>query len=129
MATTTRTSVRWPQRRLAAAVVDVAALAIPVVLAIVTVMVVSHVLPSPRQATGEVFWWIAVAGSSAIVLIVTERQARRLLPLTSLLRLSMAFPDQAPSRFGIALRAGTVRDLEARLTHVHDHGVDDDLAP
>src|SRR6185312_8880511 len=43
---------------------------------------------------------------------LTERLCRRLLPLASLLKLTMTFPDQAPSRLSIALRTGTVRQLQ-----------------
>ena len=35
-----------------------------------------------------------------------ERAGRRLLPLVTLLKLSMLFPDQAPTRFSIARTAG-----------------------
>src|SRR5438552_279827 len=54
------------------------------------------------------------------------RRARRLLPLAALRRLSMVFPDRAPSRFGVALRAGTVRHLEERFDQVREAGVDDE---
>ena len=37
-----------------------------------------------------------------------DKLAKRLLPLATLLRLSLIFPDQAPSRFKVALRASTV---------------------
>src|SRR2546423_15365869 len=80
MATWTRTAVRWPQRRLAAAAVDVVALAAPVALAIVTVIVVSNALPEPRQPAREVFWWMAVAGSSAILPLAARRQGPPLFP-------------------------------------------------
>ena len=38
----------------------------------------------------------------------------------------MVFPDRAPSRFGVALRAGTVRHLEERFDQVREAGVDDE---
>ena len=37
---------------------------------------------------------------------------RRLLPLTALLKMTLIFPDNAPSRFGLALRTGTTKQLE-----------------
>ena len=55
--------------------------------------------------------WIAqafVVASTAANL--TERLTRRLLPLATLLGMTLTFPDQAPSRFGMALRTGTVTD-------------------
>ena len=44
------------------------------------------------------------------------RLSRRLLPLAALMRLSLVFPDSAPSSFRTALRTGTVATLEERLT-------------
>ncbi len=37
--------------------------------------------------------------------------------------MSLTFPDQAPSRFSVALRAGTVRKLEARIAEYAEHGL------
>ena len=123
MATSTRVAVRWPQRRVAAALVDSVALAAPFVVAIVAVIAAAKLLPPPRNAGQEVWWWLAIATVSGLVLFVSQRQARRLLPLSSLLRLTMAFPDRAPSRLNMAMRAGTVRDLERRVAHLHKHGL------
>jgi putative nucleotidyltransferase with HDIG domain len=49
--------------------------------------------------------------AAALVWLAVERVARRLLPLAALLRLSLALPDQTASRYRIALRAGTTRQL------------------
>jgi hypothetical protein len=38
----------------------------------------------------------------------------------------MVVPDKAPSRFGTALRAGTVRNLEERVTEMRARGADDE---
>jgi hypothetical protein len=40
---------------------------------------------------------------------------RRLLPLAALLNMTLVFPDQAPSKFGVALRSGTARQLRKAL--------------
>ena len=50
-----------------------------------------------------------------MVLIGIDRVARRLLPLVALYKLSLVFPDAAPSRFRAALRANTVETLEQRV--------------
>ena len=85
-----------------------------------------------------VFAWIAVRGVSPafyqvdnslrlplwivqalIVSLVVARAfaviAQKLVPLTSLLSLTLVFPDQAPSRFGTALRAGATKKLQATV--------------
>jgi hypothetical protein len=63
---------------------------------------------------------------STLALVITDRLARRLLPLAVLLRLSLAFPDEAPSRIALARRAASTRDLEARVETARRDGVDDE---
>jgi len=67
-------------------------------------------------------WWAATLGVSALVVGVVARQLERLLPLVALLRLSLAFPDRLPSRTRLALRAGSVRRLQAQAAELAAHG-------
>jgi putative nucleotidyltransferase with HDIG domain len=60
-------------------------------------------------------WWIALSALATGVLVLGDRLSRKALPLVALLRLSLIFPDRAPSRFRTALRAGTVQSLEERI--------------
>ncbi len=61
---------------------------------------------------------IAGAGAaSTVVFLVIERLCRRLLPLSTLLRLSTVFPDRAPRRFSIALRSTSLRRLREWANH------------
>jgi putative nucleotidyltransferase with HDIG domain len=83
------------------------------VLASIAGLVAVRLLPSPRGALGVAAWLLAVVAVTTVVLLASERLARRLLPLATLLRLSLVFPDEAPSRFAIALRASSVRRASA----------------
>jgi HD-GYP domain-containing protein (c-di-GMP phosphodiesterase class II) len=58
-------------------------------------------------------------------MVAVERLARRLLPLAALLKLSLIFPDRAPSRFRMAVRAGGTRKLEERLRSATEEGLPD----
>src|ERR671935_1368830 len=60
-------------------------------------------------------WWLGISGLATLVVSVGYALTKRLLPLGALLGLSLVFPDEAPSRFRIALTAGTVSSLEERL--------------
>ena len=60
-------------------------------------------------------WWAGLSVAATAALLVAGRLSRRLLPLAALMRLSLVFPDSAPSRFRTALRTGTVATLEERL--------------
>jgi hypothetical protein len=62
-------------------------------------------------------WWLVpIAALSVGVCVGVERLTRRLLPLAALLKLSMLFPDRAPSRMKIARRALSVNRLAERGT-------------
>jgi HD-GYP domain-containing protein (c-di-GMP phosphodiesterase class II) len=49
---------------------------------------------------------------SVAAFLLAERLARRFLPLAALLRLNLVFPDRAPSRFSVALRSTSLRQLQ-----------------
>ena len=98
----------------------------PIVLAIAAVAGVSRVLPRPPQGAGRIGWWLSLTVVSSVVVFGVERVTRRLLPLALLLRLSLVFPDRAPSRFLVAWRSGSSRQLAAWLRAARQQGRDDD---
>jgi HD-GYP domain-containing protein (c-di-GMP phosphodiesterase class II) len=103
------TADRWQARKAAALAVTVAAALIPILVSIAAAWTVAHWIgPQKLGAIG----WVLPGLVALAVVFLTERLCRRLLPLASLLKLTMAFPDQAPSRLSIALRTGTVRQLQ-----------------
>ena len=71
-------------------------------------------------------WLAALLGTSCLAVAIVERWAKRLLPLATLLNLSLAFPDRVPSRFRVARAAGSPRVLEDRIRHARERGLDDD---
>ena len=66
-----------------------------------------------------------VLGTPLVVLAVTDRVARRLLPLAVLLKMTLVFPDQAPKRMAVARKAGSTRDLARRVQEAKDNGMRD----
>ncbi|MGD9750778.1 MAG: HD-GYP domain-containing protein, partial [Acidimicrobiia bacterium] len=103
---------RWERRPHLARLVRMLVLITPVVASSTTVLVLSRVVHRPAPLGAALAWWAGLLLVSTGVLLGTERIARRLLPLAALLRLSLAFPDAAPSRFGVLLRAGNSRRIE-----------------
>ena len=75
-----------------------------------------------------VTYWIGALTISIAMLFLVDRHARRLAPLGTLFRLSLAFPDQAPSRFRVAMRSGSVKKLERRIEQ-GEHLTADEAAP
>jgi putative nucleotidyltransferase with HDIG domain len=99
----------------ASACIRLVAFLTPIVAALVSSAMLSRLVPSPHDLLWRVLWWIALLAASTVVLICTDRLARRVLPLAALLKLSLVFPDKVPSRFSVALRSGTTKQLARRL--------------
>jgi putative nucleotidyltransferase with HDIG domain len=80
-------------------------------------------VPMP-EGFGRIPWVLGLVVSSTVAAALAERIGKRFLPLAMLLRLSLVFPDRAPSRFAMARGAGNVRVLERRIHQARDGGVD-----
>ena len=112
----TRQQLRsWRGHPLAAAAIRLVAFTTPIVAALGWSAALSRLITSPHDMPGRGAWLVGMLASSTAVLFVTERLARRLLPLAALLKLSLVFPDHVPSRFSVALRTGTTKQLARRL--------------
>lgn len=96
----------WEPRPRLAQALQVALVAVPVATAVLAGRWVSQVLPLERAPRTAVAVTVAVG-----VLALLELAGRRLLPLVTLLRLALVFPDHAPHRLRVALQAGSTRDL------------------
>ena len=118
---------RWSGRPVLANALSVATFAAPIVASIVAAKVVASVLPRPVGVSHAIYWWLAIMGTSTGVLAVCERVARRAVPLTALLKMTMAFPDRAPSRLKVARRVGSTKNLERRLAEAQEKGIHDEL--
>jgi HD domain len=107
---------RWSARPWSARALRVLVYALPIAVSLAFVRAATAVV-SPPTASLWVFllWWSAISAAATIVVSVGYRLCKRLLPLGALLDLSLIFPDEAPSRFELALRTGTVESLEERL--------------
>jgi HD domain-containing protein len=86
-------------------------LVVPFVASIAFAWMLSGLLPTVSTVSMAILRWLLIAIASTSVMVAFDRLARRLLPLAALLNLTLAFPDQAPSRFKIAMRTGTTVQL------------------
>jgi HD domain-containing protein len=90
--------------------------ALPIAGSLVFVRLATAVTGVPTGSLWTfLLWWLAMSLTATAVVAVVYARLRRLLPLGALLELSLVFPDEAPSRFKLALRSGTVDSLEERL--------------
>jgi putative nucleotidyltransferase with HDIG domain len=105
----------WVRRPLAALAVRVIVLLLPLGAAVAAMAMLSRVFRRPDGWGPAILWCAGITVAATVVLFLVDRLARRLLPLAALLKLSLAFPDQTPSRLSVALRAGSTSGLERRL--------------
>jgi HD domain len=103
---------RWRPRRVLAFAITALSYLIPFACATLVVQAVTRTFGRPRTVVPFVVWLAFLLLIATVTLRLVDRQARRLLPLATMLRLSLVFPDQAPSRFALALKRGTGRALQ-----------------
>jgi putative nucleotidyltransferase with HDIG domain len=111
---------RWRGRPVASLLVRAAVLAVPIGAALGAGLAIGGALGSPRGVAATLGWCAATLAGSLLALLLVDRVARRLLPLGVLLRLTLVFPDRAPSRLAIALGASSRARLTAAMARVED---------
>jgi hypothetical protein len=103
---------RWVTRPWLALAVRVTVFAVPFAASLATVELLRRTL-SPTLPRWVML--LVVAAASVLVAVGAERLGRRLLPLHSLLQMTMLFPDRAPSRLRVFRDSASTRQLEDRL--------------
>jgi HD-GYP domain-containing protein (c-di-GMP phosphodiesterase class II) len=109
------TERRWADRRLASWILRALVIAIPVLASLAATRLYLLLVNRPTPFFSQVVFWIGALAVSIVVSLTVDRWSRRLLPLAVLFRMSLVFPDEAPSRFRVALREGNSKKLEAKL--------------
>ncbi len=117
---------RWHGRPVLAALVSGSIHVVPIALSIAAATIAGHLLPRPHTTGGLVAWWLAVLAVPVVVLAGTQRVARRALPLAVLLKMTMVFPDRAPSRLAMVRKSGSTRHLARRVEDARTNGALDE---
>ncbi len=117
---------RWRSHPVRAGVIRAVVFVVPVLVSIGVGILVARILPTPQTTLELIAWWVTVLVASTIAVFGTDRWARRLLPLATLMRLSMLFPDSAPSRLKLARRVAGSRAIAAELQRSSRAGIDGD---
>ena len=81
----------------------------------VTVAASRRLVERPDGLGMTVAWVALMVAVSAAGALVVQRMTLHLAPLSTLFRLTLVFPDEAPSRFSVALRNGSARGLAKRV--------------
>ena len=111
---------QWQRRSVHALMLRIAIVLTPLAVAVVLGLIVGSSI-NGGGISAELIRVGAAGVASVLAFVLIERVGRRFLPLAILLRLTLVFPDHAPSRFAVALRSTSVKKLQqwARTTQ-HD---------
>lgn len=109
------------------AIVLVAILA-PALASAAVAVVFSRSVPLPTDIMWVLVWLAAFTVAVVATWVVAAELLRRTLPLATLLDLTLAFPDNVPSRFAILRRNVDPRRLESDLQRLRERA-DRDSAP
>jgi hypothetical protein len=114
----------WRARPLAAQAIRALVLVVPTIVSVGAVLALHRAMPPERSWEG---FAIMVAADVVVILFVASivhRILQRLLPLATLLSLSLVFPDRSPRRFKIVLRANSSARMRTRLLEARNEDTD-----
>ena len=117
------TEGRWRPRPLLSFALRATSVLVPAAAGAATAYGFVGVVPMPT-GFALIPWGVGLVLLSTAATAIAEHLGKRFLPLAVLFRLSLVFPDRAPSRFAMARGAGNVRKLEMRIKEARDRGVD-----
>ena len=110
----------WSPRPSASLTIRLAVVVTPIVTSIVAVWTFASLVPAPPDWFGYWTWIAGLVAVSCAASFAVQRALRALAPLELLFKMSLIFPDEAPTRFGLALRTGTFRSLARRVRRSDD---------
>ncbi len=105
----------WVANPALASVVRLGIFVVPIAASLSFGLWASRTVPPDRLGVNRWFWWLGLLLAATAVVRTLDLLLRRLGPLPMLLRLSLVFPDQTPSRFGVALRSGSIAAEKRRI--------------
>src|SRR5918996_1011293 len=92
---------RWRARPVAGRAVAFVAFLLPVVASLAAVLAMNALLPPPTTTSERILWWVLIVIAGIVPVPPSIYLAKRLMPLSMLLRVGLLFPDKAPSRFQV----------------------------
>jgi len=121
-------TTRWAARPRLATAVRVGVFLGPVLTSFAAAWGATRMLPPSSGPAGQAVHLGVLVVVSTVALVVLDRGGRRLLPLVTLLDLSLLFPQSAPSRLRVAREAIRRRPIEEQLARVREAGADPSTA-
>ncbi len=72
-------------------------------------------VPRPEVVAFAVAWWLAIVLVSTVTVYLVRPLIQGATPLVFLYQCTLVFPDRAPSRYKVALKQRTARDLKRKV--------------
>ena len=119
-----RTRHAWRRRRGGVAALRALIILVPVIAGALAALAAVAVLPAASGLLPLLLWWAVVIGSALVTARLAEGTMRRMMPLEVLLRLSLQFPREVPSRLRTAVLANNSVALARRVAAARDRGFD-----
>jgi hypothetical protein len=120
-------SQRWEPKPFVANLVAAGLRVGPILASVGAGLLAARLFPRPHDMFW-VAWVVGLLAASQLTLRLADRAALRLMPLSAMLRSSLVFPDQAPSRFAAALRAGNVAKMRKEAARATEQGLPADVS-
>ena len=111
---------RWRPHPILAVLVRVVLLVAPALAALAFGIGAATWAPAARLGLAPWVWLVLEVALAAVILLAMTQVTRRLLPLGILLRLTVIFPDKAPSRYAVARRRYSPEALRHRAAGASD---------
>ena len=115
-------TARWQSHPWVSRLVRLAIFLLPLGVSILASLWVSREFPPDRVGLNRWVWWLGLAIGAMFLVRLLERITAKFSPISLLFRLSLIFPDQAPSRFSVALKTGSPRSVKRRLAEIQESG-------
>ncbi len=104
----------WAPRPVVSFSIHAFVIVMPVVVGVVAVKAGMRLVDRPAGRWALFAWVAGLMAVSVAASMGAHRSLRRFAPLAVLFKMSLVFPDEAPSRFQAALRSRTTRKLARR---------------
>ncbi len=118
-----RSQASWEAKPWAATLIRVVIIGLPILASVLFGLYASAAIPPARLGVNRWIWWLGLVILATGVVRFVDLFIRRASPLAMLFQLSLVFPDQTPSRFKTALRAGTITSTKKRIQSIQREGV------
>ncbi|MFW2383849.1 MAG: HD-GYP domain-containing protein, partial [Acidimicrobiales bacterium] len=116
-------AMRWQGRPVLGRILQITLIVFPFVLALFVSYAISKGISNPSERSGQVARIVFLMLISFVVMMATDRVTRLATPVAVLLRMTMVFPDKAPSRIRVAMRSSSDEELRRTMAQVKEEGL------